>query len=89
MVQNCKVVHWPDKQPETAELEWLIRDESIQSSALSYPNRILLLLLTISWFSRRLADAERTKENAVVFDSTLDLLYAAGQEESRGEHRSP
>jgi hypothetical protein len=48
MVQNCKVVHWPDKQPETAELKWLIRDESIQSSALSYPNRILLLLLTIS-----------------------------------------
>ena len=48
MIQNCKVVHWPDKQPETAELKWLIRDESIQSSALSYPNRILLLLLTIS-----------------------------------------
>jgi hypothetical protein len=48
MVQNCKVVHWPDKQPETAGLKWLIRDESIQSSALSYPHSILLLLLTIS-----------------------------------------
>jgi len=57
MIQNSKVVHWPDKQPETAELKWLIRDESIQSSALSYPNRILLLLLTRSWFFRRLAAA--------------------------------
>lgn len=32
MGQNNKMVHWPDKRPETAELKWLLRDKAFSRS---------------------------------------------------------
>jgi hypothetical protein len=43
MGQNSKVVHWPDKPLETAELQPMIREGIIQSRALARLQTVFLL----------------------------------------------